>query len=166
MHQQNIESHIRKESLVSGLSNIFFNGLIAWLLLRSGPNLAMFGEHGFAVDIAATAFILPFIVTLIVLPLTGRKLRSGQMHSLPADSSRKLHRLLGNFPAKLWQRACCFGALSLIIASPITLALLWTIGLIEFTPLAYAVFKGVWAGLIAGLLTRPMLLLVLLEYKK
>lgn len=57
--------HLRHEVLIGGISNTIFNGLIAWLLLKSGPALAWGGEHSFAVDVIATALLLPFIVALI-----------------------------------------------------------------------------------------------------
>ena len=43
-------AHLQHEALVGGVSNAFFNGFIAWLLLRNGPALAWGGEHSFAVD--------------------------------------------------------------------------------------------------------------------
>ena len=71
------KQHLQHEALVGGVSNAIFNGLIAWLLLRSGPSLAWGGEHSFAVDVVATALLLPLIVALIVIPLQRGKLLQG-----------------------------------------------------------------------------------------
>lgn len=160
---QQLASTIRHETLVSGLSNTLFNGLIAWLLLRAGSNLTLVGEHSYAVDVAATAFILPFIVTLIVIPLNQRKRAKNTAPAVRLDSSHWLHAILLRFPSNLWLRALCFGSLAMLIVTPITLLPLWALGLTEFTPTAYSLFKGVWAGVMAAVLTTPMLLLALQE---
>jgi hypothetical protein len=148
---------------VSGLSNTLFNGLIAWLLLRAGSNLTLTGEHSYIADIVATAFILPFIVTLIVIPLNQRRRAANKVPSIQLDARYWLQALLLKFPTGLWSRAACIGALSMLIVTPITLFPLWALGLHEFTPTAYALFKGVWAGLMAAVLTTPLLLLALQE---
>ena len=158
---QNISSTIRHETMVSGVSNTVFNGLIAWLLLRAGSNLTLAGEHSFAIDVAATAFILPFIVTLIVIPLNQRKLAANKVSSVLLDSGSPLQAVLLQFPENLWLRALGFGLLTMLIVTPLTLLPLWALGIHEFTPLAYSIFKGVWAGLMAAALTTPMLLLAL-----
>ncbi len=160
---QHIASTIRHETLVSGISNTIFNGLIAWLLLRAGSKLTLTGEHSYAIDVAATAFILPFIVTLIVIPLSQRKRASNKVPAIRLDSRNWLQAVLLQFPDKLWLRAVCFGVLTMLIVTPITLLPLWALGLTEFTPMAYSIFKGVWAGLMAAALTTPMLLLALQE---
>jgi hypothetical protein len=157
------DSIVRHETLVSGLSNTVFNGLIAWLLLRAGSNLTLTGDHSYAIDVMATAFLLPFIVTLIVIPLNQRKCAAGKAPSVTLDSGIWLQAVLLKFPDKLWQRALYFGLLTLLIATPLTLVPLWALGFHEFTPLAYSLFKGVWAGLMAAILTRPMLLVALQE---
>ena len=64
-------SHLRHEVLVGGISNTIFNGLIAWLLLKSGPALGWGGQNSFAVDMLATGLLLPFIVALIVIPCSA-----------------------------------------------------------------------------------------------
>jgi len=154
---------IRHEIMVSGFSNTLFNGLIAWLLLRAGSNLTLTGEHSYAIDVAATAFILPFIVTLIVIPLNQRKLAAGKIAAIRLEGDRWLHAGLMRFPTGLWMRALYFGGLAMLIVTPLTLLPLWALGLTEFTPVAYSIFKGVWAGLMAAALTTPMLLLALQE---
>jgi hypothetical protein len=70
------KKHLQHEVLVGGVSNTIFNGLIAWLLLKSGPGL---GWGDFSGDIIATALILPFIVALIVIPLQRGKMNKGKL---------------------------------------------------------------------------------------
>ena len=142
---------------------MFFNGVVAWLLLKGGNNLTLGGQHSYIVDIAATAFILPFIVTLIVIPLNRRKLAAGKAPRIQLDPGNSLHVLVMNFPSNLWLQALCFGAITMLIITPITITPLWALGIMEFTPLEYSIFKGVWAGLMAAAITPPMLLVALQE---
>jgi hypothetical protein len=151
--------YIIKESSVNFVTNAFFNGLIAWLLLRGGPDLTMWGEHSFAIDLMATAFILLLIVTLIVVPLQRRKVRSGKMNVLLWDPGCKLHRCLQRFPASLWAKGVVFGLIGLVVFIPLTLAPLAILGVTHFTPASYAVFKGLWAGVLAAVLMGPMIML-------
>jgi hypothetical protein len=156
---QPYQADVKKEMLIGGLSNTLFNGVIAWLLLRNGDDLILAGESGYAVDLLATAFILPFIVTLIVVPLNRRKVTSGAQPALILDQNHWLDSIMARFPANLAARAACIGLLSMLIFAPLTLLPLWALGIEPFSPLAYSIFKGIWAGCLAALLTAPMLLL-------
>jgi hypothetical protein len=43
----------------------------------------------------------------------------------------------------------------------LSLLLLALIGVQDFTPLQYSIFKGIWAGVLASILVVPMILLAL-----
>jgi hypothetical protein len=154
-----LRRYILRESTINFITNAFFNGVIAWLLLRGGSDLTMWGEHSFAIDLMATAFILLFIVTLIVVALHRRKVRHGKIEPLVWDQQRWMHRLLQRFPASLWRSGLLFATIGLLLFSPLTLVPMAALGYEHFTPDAYAVFKGLWAGLVAGLMMGPMILL-------
>jgi hypothetical protein len=156
-------THVHREVTVAGVSNALFNGVIAWLLLRGGGQLTLAGERSYAADIVATAFILPFIVTLIVIPLMQRKRRKGALPGVVLNSAHWLEAFLMRFPRGLATRALCLGAAGTLLFAPITLLPLWLLGVDSFTPLGFAIFKGAWAGLLAAALTPPMLLLAAQE---
>ena len=157
----NIQQHIRKECTVNGISNVFFNGLIAWLLLKGGADLTFGGENSFAVDLLATGFILPFIVTLIIIPLNRRQLNKQALAPVYLDREHWLLGILARFPQGLFMRALWFGLVGMLLLAPLTLLPLWLLGIKQFTPNSYALFKGIWAGSIAALLAAPMILLAL-----
>ena len=156
-------THIQHEVKVAGISNAFFNGVIAWLLLRGGGQLTLTGERSYAADILATAFILPFVVTLIVIPLARRKRDRGVLPCVALNASHWLEARLMRFPSGLGMRALCLGALGMLLFAPVTLMPLWLLGIDSFTPLGFAIFKGVWAGFLAAALTPLMLLLAAQE---
>lgn len=151
-------SHLKREVLVGGISNAFFNGVIAWLLLRGGPALAWGGEHSFAVDISATALLLPFIVALIVIPLQKSKLRKGKLQPMRLASPSIMQSLADRLPASTFGSATVFGLVGLLVIAPLTLLGFQLFGVQQVSPAVYALFKGCWAGAMAGVLVVPMVL--------
>ena len=152
------KSHLVHEVLVGGVSNAVFNGLIAWLMLRNGPPMRWAGEHSFAVDIAATALLLPGIVALIVIPLQRRKLLTGRLRSIDLGPDSPVQALANRLPPSTPLNALAFGLLGLVVIAPLTLLGFYLLGVQQVEPLHYALFKGVWAGLMAAVLVVPMVL--------
>ena len=150
--------HLRHEVLVGGISNMIFNGLIAWLLLRNGPAQTWGGSHSCAIDIIATAFILPFIVALIVIPLQKRKMARGKLPPIDLGAESRLQRFVNRLPASTFLNAVIFGLVGMCLIAPLTLLGFFLLGVTEVPPLNYSIFKGVWAGCMAGLLVIPMVL--------
>jgi hypothetical protein len=153
--------HIKHEILVGGISNTIFNGVIAWFLLKSGPALAWGGDHSFAVDVIATAFILPFIVALIVIPLQRGKLNKGKLEPIHLGAGSFMQRVADRLPAGTFKSALLFGLFGMCIIAPLTLLGFYLLGVSQVSPLNYSIFKGIWAGLMAALLVVPMVLLAL-----
>lgn len=156
-----VAGHLKKEAWIGGISNAIFNGVIAWLILRAGPDLEWGGAHSFTFDIVATAFLLPFIVATIVVPLQRSKLNKGDLQPMALPSGSALQSFADRFPYGVIQSALVFGLVGMLIFAPITLLGLYIAGVESFTPAAYAVFKGIWAGLLAALLVVIMVLVAL-----
>jgi len=155
--------HLKHEVLVGGISNTVFNGLIAWLLLRNGPALAWGGEHSFAVDVIATGLLLPFIVALIVIPLQRSKLRKGKLSAINLGSASLPQSLADRLPGSVFKSAVVFGLLGMCVIAPATLLAFYLLQVQQVPPLNYAIFKGLWAGLMAAVLVIPMVLHALRE---
>jgi hypothetical protein len=155
---QQVSHHLRHEALVGGLSNTVFNGGIAWLLLKGGPPMRWSGGSSFVLDIFATAFILPFIVALIVIPMHKRKLARGTIEPMGLGTESRLQSWVNRLPASTPANAFCFGLAGMCLAAPPPLIGFYLAGVEQFSPAEYAVFKGVWAGLMAALLVIPMAL--------
>jgi glucose-6-phosphate-specific signal transduction histidine kinase len=157
----NGKKHLQHEAWVGGISNAFFNGIIAWLLLRSSPPLTWGGEHSFAVDVIATALLLPLIVALIVIPLQRSKLRKGKLQSFALPTGSTIQAIADRFPGGTGKSALLFGLTGMLVVAPVTLLVLFALGVDEFAPMNYAIFKGIWAGLMAAILVVPMVLVAL-----
>lgn len=150
--------HLKHEALISGVSNTFFNGIIAWLLLKGGSSLAWGGEHSFVVDMIATSFILSFIIALIVIAVHKRKLAKGTIDPINFGPQSHLQKWVNRLPISNLGNAFYFGLAGIVIAVPLPLLAFYIIGIEEIAPLNYAVFKGLWAGMIATTLIVPMVM--------
>ena len=117
---------IQHEILIGGGSNAFFNGIIAWLTLREGPSLTWLGSSSFVVDITATAFILPFIVALIVIPLQKKKLQKGAAETINFGPKSLLQHWVNRLPDATFLNAIIFGVIGVLIAAPTPLIILYS----------------------------------------
>lgn len=147
-----LKKHLWKEAVVGGVCNALANGWIAWLLMRGGPDLVWGGSHSFATDILATAFLLPLIVALIVIPLQRRQLARGRLQPIDPACLGVLGGVVARFPRGLFASALLFGLVGLASFAPLALLGIYAAGISAFSPQDFAVFKGVWAGLMAGVL--------------
>ena len=154
---ESIKAHALHEARNNGLTNTLCNGAAAWFLLKGGEDLTLRGN--IIGDLMATAAILLFIVALILIPLNRRKVKSGKVVAHQWNNSNALHRLLQRAPKSLFVRALLFALFGMLVIAPLTILALWAVGATEFTPFAYAIFKGIWAGLMAAAMTVPMVLL-------
>ena len=152
------KAHLRHEAIVGGVSNTVFNGLIAWWLLKDGVPLTWSGSNSFVVDILATAFILPFIVALIVIPIHKRKLGKGTIATMDFGTDVPLQSWVNRLPPSTLGNAFWFGIVGMSLVAPIPLIGFYLMGVEQFSPLHYAMFKGLWAGLMAAALVVPMVM--------
>lgn len=154
-----LSAHIKREVAMNGFMNAIFNGGIAWWLLKDGAPLTLGGSTGMGVDMAATGAILLFIVSLIVIPLNRGKVNKGTLSPIQWNNTDKLHGVLQRLPQSLFLRALCFALVGLVVLAPLTFSLLSILGVEQMSPMQYSIFKGLWAGFIAGLMTGPMIML-------
>jgi hypothetical protein len=152
------KKYLKHEIFITGISNGLFNALIAWLLLKEGPALIWGGDKGFVGDLTASAFILPFIIALIVISVQKRKLRKGKLQTIDFGAGSALQRMVNRLPQSKTANAFCFGIAGIIIAVPLPLLGFHLIGIEQIEALNYAIFKGIWAGLLSAILIVPMVM--------
>lgn len=156
-----LPSYLRHEAMTNGLSNVLFNGVIAWWLLQGQAPREWLGAHSFLIDILATAFVLPFIVALIVIPLQRRKQRKGLTPEVNTLNCHPWFLWALSLPKSLFLTATIISSLSMAALGSLTLMLLWLAGIETISVCIYSIFKGVWAGLLAAIVVLPMILYAL-----
>ena len=147
-----VNTHVKNDAIKNFVINLVLNGLIAYFLNRSKNMLHLEGGHGFGVDIVITTFALYLLLTWILIPVTKMHVRKGKAPKLNWDPNMRLHRILSKFPKSAFANALIFSILGLLFVAPLTLGLFYVVGITEMSPLWYSVFKGIWAGAIAGAL--------------
>lgn len=145
--QQAVKSEITSETRKNIVINLVLNGLIAYFLMRRYSSLTAWGDNGYGVDLLITGFILSGLLGAIFIGLFRRKRDRAEL--IPTGhEGRSLAWLL---PYNPWLAALVMGILGAVIAAPILLGALTLIGIDSLQPLHYALIKGVWAGVLAGI---------------
>lgn len=143
-----LNRHLRKEMVTNFAINLVINGAIAWFAFGASQRVPMWGEHGYGADLAITAFFLCWIIGAIFVAMHRSKVRKGKFAPLAIT-----------VPAWLPRNALLFGLLlgifALLTVFPITVGVLWVFGLSNIDLLAFSIFKGAWAGVLACIVIPP-----------
>jgi hypothetical protein len=158
---QEFQRTVKIETVANGIINAVINGGLVWLMLGGGDSLTPSGDNSYVADTAVTAFVLPFILSLIVISLNRRKLKTGKISPVELSAGKLLHARLARFPESIWGQAFLFGVIATLVTTPLVVGLLWMAGLPEIPPATYAIFKGAWTGGLAAALVRPAMLVAL-----
>jgi len=154
------QRRLHREVLVNVGTNFVANGSIAWFLFRNSTIVSFWdAEANFGYDLLATGAILAIILAMILIPLQRRALvKTPQL--LEGLSSESLPASPWDFGVLAYRpipfQLIIYGLSGLLIAA-ITLLVFSISGVTTLTPLQYSVFKGVWTGILAGLITRQII---------
>ena len=146
-----VAKHVRKDAIVNFVINMLLNGLLAYFLNKSKLLLPLWGESGFGIDIFITTFLLLFLLAWILIAINRRGVQKGKAPRLSWNTELALHRVLSRFPQGAFQSGLLLGLCGLLVVAPVTVGVFHVLDVTELTPMSYAVFKGVWAGLLAAL---------------
>jgi hypothetical protein len=129
--------------------NLAVNAAIAWLLFRGATTVPLWGSQSIAGDTLATAFLLPFLSTLIASAVVRGQVRSGYVPRLSLSDGSPLQRL----PAGLAGRGAVLGGLGLLTAGLPTAAGLDAIGVADMAFGDFVLFKAVFAAALGAVVT-------------
>ena len=134
------------------LINVVMNGLIAWVILRGHDAIPLWGEAAMAPDLLATGVLLPLVMTLIVSRVIRRQVESGKLPALTPEqiAPRGLHHqpiFVRGLVLALF--GTLFGSLPLVALLDLADAQPVSVG-------AFLVFKALWGGALAALVSPPM----------
>lgn len=128
--------------------NLVANGLICYLLNRSVTLFPLWGLGSVAVDLLATAFLLPFILCVISSKSVAKMVKSGKLPPIPRSQYP-----LDIFQLSPLKRGLGLGAAGIIFAGAPILMALSLGGSQGFALMPYVIFKGVWAALVASVVS-------------
>jgi len=162
---QSIRSYLLRESLVSGLSNAVINGGFAWYLSAGRDRLPILGGNGVLADFIATAVILVFVLSLIVLPLQQKHaLKKVRVGAEPPLIFLKLfaHIAIRRNALKALMLAIYAGVISL----PVLFMMFLALDVDGLSRMQYVLSKSLFTGLLAGLVVMPIVYMALYPLRK
>ena len=149
--------HIYKEASTNGVINGCVNGAFAWYLSEEKPTLAVWGGQGVIVDFIATAAILVFILSLIVLPLQRRKVAKLGLAAVQPPFA--FIRYLGWLaPHRDALKALALALLAALLSVPVLAALFSVAGVDTLNRVDFTLLKSVYTGVVAALVV-PLIVL-------
>jgi hypothetical protein len=137
------------QGIGAGIVNFLLNAVIAWLLFRGMEVVPLWGQQSIAGDTIGTAFVLPFLSTLIASAVVRSQVRAGYVSAVALSARSALHRL----PRGLARRGAVLGLIGVVLTGLPTAALLDAAGVVEMAPREFIVFKALFAAALGALVT-------------
>ncbi len=129
--------------------NVFANAAIGWLILKEHSALTLWGDTGIGLDLLATAFLLPFLSCLILSPILSKQIREGKVEALEPEQIEEK----GWHLRPVFIRGIFLDLLGVLLAAAPILLIFKLSGILPIGLWTYVWFKGIWAGLLAGIVT-------------
>jgi hypothetical protein len=138
-----------EQGVGAGIFNLLLNGAIAWLVFRGATTVPLWGQQSIGGDTIITAFMLPFLTTLIASRVVRGHVRKGSVPAFAWNGSR----LAAWMPSGLTLRGALLGAVGVVVAGIPTTHLLARLGIVEMTFGGFVVFKALFAAVLATIVT-------------
>ena len=143
------KKHIRlftiEQGLLPILGNAFGNGIGAWVAFGALGVVPMWGWISMAGDIALTAFLLPFITTLITSAIIKKQVSSGSVPPVPPNYLKQVEWLW----CSPFLIGFLLGGLSFTVTALPLILILTTLQVDQMTVVSFCIFKAVWTGFLA-----------------
>jgi hypothetical protein len=143
--------------------NLAFNAALGWYEFRPHVPVPLWGDPSIGADILGMLFFLPSFTCLIGTPLINRATRLGKVDKLTITPEQ--HWLLRHLPRSLWVRSFLIGVACTVALGPLSIGLLALLDLHSWTLTAAVNFKGVYAGVLAAMVTPPIALYALSQHE-
>jgi hypothetical protein len=143
--------------------NLVFNAALGWYLFRAHEPVPLWGDPSIGADILGTLFFLPFFTCLVGTPLINRATRLGKVDKLTIRPEQ--HWLLRHLPRSLWVRSILIGVACTVALGPPSIGLLALLDMHSWTLTAAINFNGVYAGVLAAVVTPPIALYALSQHE-
>jgi len=161
---QSLSQYARTQGLIAALINAVLNPVLAWVNNRNMEFMMLSGNRGIVMDTVITSVVVSVLVALFVAWGVRRDLKAGRLTA--TNEFRRKGRLLSCLPSQAWAFGLILGFGIAFVLTPLTLALFHLIGIFGFSFAAFALFKAVYTGLLAFVVTRLVIFQQLLLVPK
>ena len=138
-----------EQGIGSGVFNLLLNAAIAWLVFHGATAVPLWGQQSIGGDTIITAFMLPFLTTLIASRVVRRHVRKGSVPAFAWNGS-----WLGAWvPSGLTLRGALLGIVGVVVAGIPTMQALGALGVGEMSFGGFVAFKALFAAVLATIVT-------------
>lgn len=134
-----------EQGLVPVVFNFFFSGFIAWLVFQSMASVPLWGQTSLGLDLLLTAFLLPFLTTIISSAVINKQVIAEKVPPLYFDFQKGMSWLHCS-PVKF---GISYGLFCVVFCA---LPMVWILSLSNLQSLpvdSFILFKSVWAALLS-----------------
>jgi hypothetical protein len=139
---------VLEQGVGAAIFNLLVNAAIAWATFRGLATVPLWGQQSVGGDTIGTAFVLPFLTTLIASRIVRAHVRSGRIPALAWGASpwRRL-------PTGLVGRGLVLGVACIVAVGLPTAIALGAVGVDSMTFGGFIAFKATFAAALAALVT-------------
>lgn len=152
-----------EQIIVPFLFNLAFNAGLGWYEFRTHVPVPLWGDPSIGADILGMLFFLPFFTCVVGTPLIQRATRLGKVEKLSIAPEE--HWLLRHLPRSLWLRSIFVGVACVVALGPLSIGVLALLDMYSWSLAAAIPFKGIYAGVLAALVTPPIALYALSQHE-
>jgi len=139
---------VLEQGIGAGVFNVALNAGIAWAMFRGLETVPLWGQQSIAGDTIGTAFMLPFLTTLIASRVVRGHVRRGRVAAMSwADGAARF------VPRRLSRRGALLGIVCLVAVALPAAAALGALGVDRMSFGAFITFKALFAGVLATAVT-------------
>jgi hypothetical protein len=139
---------VLEQGIGAGVFNVALNAGIAWAMFRGLETVPLWGQQSIAGDTIGTAFMLPFLTTLIASRVVRGHVRRGRVAAMSwTDGAARF------VPRGLSRRGALLGIVCLVAVALPAAAALGALGVDQMSFGSFVTFKAVFAGLLAAAVT-------------
>ncbi len=140
---------VLEQGIGAGLFNVALNAGIAWAMFHGADTVPLWGQQSIAGDTIGTAFMLPFLTTVIASRVVRGHVRRGRVSAMAWSDVGFARRV----PRGLSLRGALLGLVCLVaVAVPATWALR-ALGVAQMSLGSFVAFKALFAGVLATAVT-------------
>ncbi len=125
--------------------NLSLNLGIAIFLFRGIASVPLWGNPGIALDILATAFLLPWLTVLIVAPFARIEMKKGPIERFRGELSRIRGLHLRSMPKGILAQSMIIGIGITVIFVPALVGILYALDVSQMSYHAFIAYKTTFA---------------------
>jgi hypothetical protein len=150
--------------IIGAFINLSLNLGIAILLFKGIDPVPLWGNPGIALDILATAFLLPWLTVLIVAPIARAEMKKGTIERFREELGSIRCSYLRFMPKGVLAQSMIIGIGTTVIVAPAMVGILDAAGVSEMSHNAFIAYKTAFATVLTFPVSPVVWLSAMIKY--